>query len=59
MKQNDTWAQKFFFKKIQSHMPYVHFKLKMIRSTYKAFLKRKEKQRLVFRVMISVSFEGV
>lgn len=58
MKQNDTWAQKFFLKKIQSHMPYVHFKLKMIHSTYKAFLKKK-KQRLVFRVMISVSFEGV
>lgn len=42
MKQNDTWAQKFFFKKIQSHMPYVHFKLKMIHSTYKAFLKKKK-----------------
>lgn len=43
MKQNDTWAQKFKKKKkIQSHMPCVHFKLKMIHSTYKAFLKKKK-----------------
>ena len=45
MKQNDTWAQKLKKKKkIQSHVPYVHSKIKMI-VTIRYSLKQKCKDK--------------